>query len=244
MQVLQGAVHDFMEAYTRQNAAEGVALLRGAPWNRAFYFQIGVEGYLAALPNRTDWRALRSDLSALLEERARNWAVPDVDGKREEGERASVDLAIAREWAQRDLSAAMEWYAADGAAVNADLTPGQRTLNVLSAIPAAQRFRVADWLQAGLWSGQVKDDLVVAYGGMLANTPPDATVERLVAMPSDEERRVAILSSFATPEDRDGQKILRHPPEVLHRLVEAADLSEPVRERWLQTIESAIWEES
>jgi hypothetical protein len=31
---------------------------------------------------------------------------------------------------------------------------------------------------------------------------------------------------------------------VLHRLVEAADLSEPVRERWLQTIESAIWEES
>lgn len=233
--MLQSAVHEIVKEHAKQSAPEAFALLQQEPWSESFHFQTAVDGYLAGLPRRADWRQVRADLNDLVTERARSQTAPDDEGKHERAERAGVDQAVASEWARRDLNAAMDWYLHEAGDENSR-SGEQRALIVLQAASVENRYRAADWLQAALWSGEADEQLVVKHATQLAYTSPDATVERLAAMPEDEANRSAIVAAFATPQEHNGRRYLRFPPEDLARLIDAARLSEAERERWRETI--------
>ena len=99
-----------MEIRARQNPGAAYALLKEEPWNQQANFPAAVRGYASSLRAGADWRQLRADAKSILDERWDSGSVADPDERRQRSEVASLDLAIAREWAERDLDAAIAWY--------------------------------------------------------------------------------------------------------------------------------------
>ena len=231
---MQFAFSSVAEEVTKGDNRAGFELLREDPW-RGMHFTSGIRGYTAGLGRRTDWRQVSTDLLGLVTERIDAMTLPDVEGKQEQAERASVNQVVAHAWARRDLDAAIEWYTST---ISQESMVESRILTLLYSLPAEERPRAARWLESNVASAP-NDELVVKYAARFARQPSDDVVERLIRIPAQERDQVRILSAFATPvEQRNGQSYLRHSPEYLHRLIGAAQLSEGERERWIEVVEN------
>ena len=143
-----------VEGQTKQDAIAGFALLKEPPWNHSFYLEPVVIGYISALDSGTDWVQLRADLDALLTEKWANSSPgkdPEKRAEREERERRRIEQAVAREWARRDLDAAIRWYVDE--LPPGDATVEQRTLRLLSAVRPGDRYQVCGVAggQSGGW---------------------------------------------------------------------------------------------
>lgn len=229
-----------VEARTRKHPEDGFSLLREDLWIEGMGFHAGVSGYLSGLPRRSNWLEVREQLRSLIPERV-DRIVPE--GGRDvplQNEHRTVDLAVAQAWAQHDLNEAVNWYARSPSSEGWLGDISTRTLNVLNSVPIEDAHRVADWMDANHGQPSWNDRVVIDYLRSKSNVEPVGAFERMVALPQGEEHRIAIVSGFASPREKDGQFYLRHPPESLERLVRAANLSPAETDRWLQTIAEAI----
>lgn len=234
---MQFALKTVAEAATRESSSKGLELLRHGPW-AGHHFATGLGGYTAGLDRGTNWMEVRSSLREIVEERIATMTVPDVEGNQERWEQTEVDFAVARQWAQRDLDAAMAWYAEEATvkAIAAD-----RPLTILLSLP--DRHRVATWLEDHLGTGLVNEALVVRFAQRIASQPMDGVAERLIQLPGSEQTQVRILSSFGSTVQRNGQPFLRHPPESLRRLIDAAVIPEAERTRWIEIVANTPYQE-
>lgn len=242
---MQLAMQNVVEGRTRRNARAGFALMEEAPWNRYGSFAAGVRGYAAAQGANTNWRQLHREVSGLLAERWRNSSMVDLEGKIQRGEESAINLSIAQEWARRDLGAAITWYVdelpAEGARLDA------RTLVLLQAVEADDRYRVVEWFedQANRGAGALDGALVAKYAsGLASRKPEESLLERLLQIRQAEQHRGQIIGEFVGPTKRDGDIYLRNPPELLRRLIEVARLSEGERGRWLEVVENTPYKGS
>lgn len=234
---MRSALQHIVERRTRQDTEAGYALLNEKPWNQITGFTAGVRGYAAALGAGTNWRQLRAEVGEVMAERWKTGSVADPEGKSRRAEENSLDLVIAQEWARRDLGAAITWYAKE--LPGGESSSYSRILKLLQAVDVRDVDRVAEWFEGNPDTGEVFDALVAKYSSGLAHKKPDElVVERLVQIPREERHRVKIISSFIGPGKKNGKPVLRNPPELLHRMIDAAQLSEGERERILAVVAS------
>lgn len=229
-----------VEVNTRRNPNEGLALLGEDLWLGSSSFHVGVGGYLAGLPGASDWRAVRDGLHELLPGRqARLAAAGQGDVKAGEVKDA-LDLAVARRWSRSDLDAAVQWYSYELTSDGWIADPTGRTVQVLQTIPMSEWPLVSDWMSTRRATDPHWDDQVVVQllRGKV-RVPPNADLERLVAFPAQANDRANIVAAFATPVDRQGVPVLRHPPDALVSLIEAAQLSAEDADHWLRTVAEA-----
>lgn len=234
-------MHDIVQARTERSPGEGFSLLKEDLWLSGSGFHAGVRGYLAGLPSTSAWREVRATVGDLIAARVAKVAGPEEAVLQEERDWQAVDLSVAGAWARHDLAAAVEWYAVD---MTDDGRLGQMTplvVKVLNSIPGDQMVRVADWIDSHRTEPGWDDQVVVHYLRGKSRFEPNAVIGHLAAIPVREEDRLQIVAGFATPREKDGEQLLRHPPEALHRLIRAANLSPEATERWIRTVEDATW---
>lgn len=227
---MQFALRTVAEAATRKSSSLGLQLLRDGAWEGA-HFNTGLRGYTAGMTGDTDWMKVRSDLLEIVDERVAERTGSVQAGMLERGERGEVDFAVARQWADRDLDSAMEWFMNE-AQVNTRTV--DRPMAILTAL--SDRVRAATWLESHLDSGEATVDLVASYAQRIAHYQVDEAAERLVQIPERESDRARVLSPFLQTVEMNGTKFLRHPPESLQRLVEAAGVGEIERARLMEHI--------
>ena len=229
-----------VEVNTRRNPAEGLALLGEDLWLASSNFHNGVGGYLAGLPGGSNWRAVRDELHELLPGREARLAAAGQGDVNPGTVEDALDLAVARRWSRSDLDAAVQWYSYELTSDGWIANPTGRTVQVLQTIPVSEWSFVSNWMTTRQTTDpQWDDQVVVQFLRSKNEVTPNADLGRLVALPARVDDRADIVAAFATPLDRKGVPVLRHPADALVALIEAAQLPAADAEHWLRTVAEA-----
>ena len=254
--MLQDAVRVTTKAVAGRSYSRGEALLREEPFSKDAFFQYAVRGYTDAMGPGTDWRRVREELDLLVQDRSAtrtlsggtitidltNPVVVNSGSIQFHSGQNQVDRTIAARWASHDLDAAVNWYArelSDPQLSSAD--PSSLTVTVLRTVPAERGWEVVDWIDRERFEDGWSDRVVVEYAKQTAMQRDYEIAEQLVAMPVAEADRVAIVAAYATPHVQNNERRLRHSPENIQRLIDAANLSEDERGIWMDTVAGATW---
>ncbi len=219
-----------------------MSLLRDEPWGNGLGFSSAVGGYVSAMETNTDWRKLRSDLAATVEES--RWRSDTGDSDRSHsfsGKVSVIDRAIANQWARHDLRAAIDWYVEELGFGSSSQDVEDRTVQVLRSLPTENLWDAVDWIDAQRRTENWSDRIVVEYAKALRNRDAYEVVEHLIQVPVNEQDRLEIVEAFVASKGNRPGNDLGHPSEDLSRLVEAANLSPSEHQRWLDTISAGVW---
>ena len=148
---------------------------------------------------------------------------------------------IAGQWIREDFEEGMRWYAEE---IPRDFTNPKEVKNVASVlmtVPSAERFLVVDWLERQEGAPGWSDTLVMTLGKSQVLSEPDETTQRLVGLISNEADRFELVTQFVGGTSASSIKKLRHSPNVLNRLVEAARLTEANAAQLKDTIAASKW---
>lgn len=207
-------------------------------WLHGSGFHSGVRGFLTGLPSGSDWIEVRDRLTNLLPRRLAKTKSADPLISQEAQEQGMIDLSVARAWAMHDLERAVDWYARELTSDGWLGATTPRILDVLAAVPEDELFRVTNWVESNRNTNGWDDQIVVEFLARKTNQAPNAEIARLVSIPAREKDRAYVVASFVEPAGKGGELTLRHAPDVLKRLIGAANLSAAETERWLQRVDA------
>ncbi|MDA7881499.1 hypothetical protein N9A94_04270 [Akkermansiaceae bacterium] len=148
---------------------------------------------------------------------------------------------IATEWVREDFEEGMRWFTGEIKRDYSNPKDVKNVASVLAGIPEEEQYQVLDWVQTQREKSGWHDGVVMALGKTLVVAGPTANTERLVGLISSEGDRFEFVTQFigsSTPHHLDK---LRHSPESLNRLVEAARLTEANTARLKEVIAGAKW---
>ena len=151
---------------------------------------------------------------------------------------------IARHWLRENFEEGIQWYTEE---ISRDFSNPEDVKNVASVLSMTlpdEQYQVIDWVEKQQDEPGWSDDVVLALGKSLVPATPSAYTENLVGLISSEEDRATFVSYYVGQTTPSSTFKLRHAPEVLNRLVDAAHLSEAVAARYREVIAAARWTKS
>ena len=148
---------------------------------------------------------------------------------------------IATQWVREDFEEGMHWYTQEIERNYADLEDVKNVAAVLSRIPEDEQYQVVDWVRSQLGEPGWSDEVVMTLGKTLVRSEPSANTERLVGLISNEADRFDFVIGFVGGRTASSIKKLRHSPDSLNRLVEAARLSEANTTTLKEVIAASKW---
>jgi hypothetical protein len=239
--IVQFALREVLRSASLGHPERGMDLLREFPWNYHVNFHSGVTGYAQALAENpdVDWRGLRDQLAELVDDRQ------NERGERNEPsqvlwtqEVTNLDRTVVQLWANRDLSAAVDWYVRELEWDQTAMTTNSRALTVFQGVSKGDRWKVMRWIENNHGRNGWDDSLIVDYTMAWAMGPPDDFVDRLVSLPEDEPRRLEIVNRYSFSSSGNGGSVMRIPSDQARRLIDAARLSNENRTGLMKKIDA------
>ena len=192
-----------------------------------------LRGYVAEVGKGGNWRQVVSDLEFFENHRGK-------DGE-PRAFRPGTKGMIAGQWMNEDVEEGVRWFTEE---IPRDYSNDDDVNNVavaLARLPEEKRFQVLDWVERQRGEAGWSDQVSMTLGKHWIQHEPDHHTERLVNLLPGEEDRFLFVTNYVgnvVPSKKLG---LRYAPEVLDRLVDAANLSEGHSTQLKEVIASAHW---
>lgn len=196
-----------------------------------------LRGYVRETGQGGNWRDTIASLEYFENHHDKNGEVRELS--------PDTENMIAAQWIRESFEEGIRWFTEEIERDYANPDDVKNVVSVLSTVPLEDQDLVVDWVQSQQGNEGWNDDVSVNLGRRLMKSPPNENTERLVALISDEADRVQFVTSFVGRSSVSSSKFgLRHSPESLNLLVDAARLSEANTDRFKEVIAAGVWKGS